>query len=327
MRGPAPDAGRALEPSVRRTLEASYHTDLSAVRVHTGPAAADAARAAHANALTAGSHIVFGRGQYDPQSPRGMARIAHEVAHTIQQRRGHGSLDAGARRRAEREADQAAAAAARGGQATLSMGTAGVVQRQEAGSTPTFITDSPEFQLQLDPEIQAMMLQNYVRWWLGSSITEGEPAAESEPETGAAGTGQTATGPVVPEPHPLPPDFFQPYNPADLGVEPDIGAILSPYNIRNVPPGARDVDAAMTIFQQNARFVSILPDLRAAAPGFLRPLIPGDWRTSIAEALTAATLNAQLKHDYPTPIEAADLSFYRMTGVSPVYIPIPGFSF
>jgi hypothetical protein len=47
----------------------------------------------------------------------------------------------------------------------------------------------------------------------------------------------------------------------------------------------------------------------------------------MAEAFTAATLNAQLKSDFPTPIEAADLSFYRMTGVSTTYIPIPGFSF
>jgi hypothetical protein len=312
---------------VRRTLEASYRTDLSGVRVHTGPSAAAAARSAGANALTVGSDIVFGRDQYDPHSSRGIGRIAHEVAHTVQQRRPTDLRDAGARRRAEREADRAAEAAAGGGRAHISMQTGGVVQLQEAGRTPTFVTDSPEFQLHLDPEIQAMMLQNYVRWWLGSSITEGEPASESEPEAEAAGAGEPTAAPSVPPPHELPPDFFQPYDPADLGVEPDVGAILSPYNVRNVPLGARDVDAATRIFQQNARFVSILPDLRAAAPGFLRPLIPGDWRTSIAEALTAATLNAQLKHDYPTPIEAADLSFYRMTGVSTTYLPIPGFSF
>ena len=71
----------------------------------------------------------------------------------------------------------------------------------------------------------------------------------------------------------------------------------------------------------------MLPDLRAAAPGFLRPLIPTDWRRSMAGAFTAATLNAQLRHDYPTPIELSDQFYLNVTGVSTVYIPIPGFSF
>src|SRR4030095_8545562 len=215
--------------------------------------------------------------------------------------------------------------------ANVSMQTPGMMQRQEAGQTGLGgrpfrpFTSQPEFQLHLDPEIEAMMLQNYVRGLVSSSITEGEPSGGPQPTTGGD-TGET-TGQTVPVPHELPSSFFQRYDPETIGVEPDVGAILAPYHARNVPLGARDVDAATTIFRQNYAFVNTLPDLRDAAPSFLRPLIPSHWLRSMAEAFTAATLNAQLKSDFPTPIEADDLSFYRMTRVSTTYIPIQGFSF
>ena len=325
------DRGQPLDAGVRRTLEASFHTDLSGVRVHTGPTATEAARHAKANAFTVGSNIVFGREMYVPHTRTGFERIAHEVAHTLQQRSGRGALTMSAHARAEHEATSAAASVVAGRRADVSMPAAGVMQRQEAGETSLGgrpfrpFTSQPEFQLHLDPEIEAMMFQNYVRWWVSSSITEGEPSGGTEQTTGGE-AGET-TGQTVPVPPQLPPRFFEPYDPETIGVEPDVGAILAPYNMRTVPLGSRDVDAATTIFRQNYAFVNALPDIRDAAPSFLRPLIPSHWRRSMAEAFTAATLNAQLKHDYPTPLEAADLSFYRMTGVSTTYIPIPGFSF
>ena len=58
-----------------------------------------------------------------------------------------------------------------------------------------------------------------------------------------------------------------------------------------------------------------------------RPLVRAVFALMIAATLGAFVLAQQLKSDFPTPIEAADLSFYRMTGVSTTYIPIPGFSF
>ena len=323
--------GQPLDAGTRRMLEASFHTDLSRVRVHTGAVASEAARHANANAFALGSDIVFGREMYAPHTRIGFERIAHEVAHTLQQRNGRGPFNMSTHARAEGEATSAAAAVVAGQPANVSMQTAGMMQRQEAGQTGLGgrpfrpFTSQPEFQLHLDPEIEAMMLQNYVRWWVSSSITEGEPSGGPQPTTGGD-TGET-TGQTVPVPHELPSSFFQRYDPETIGVEPDVGAILAPYNARNVPLGARDVDAATTIFRQNYAFVNALPDLRDAAPSFLRPLIPSHWRRSMAEAFTAATLTAQLKSDFPTPIEAADLSFYRMTGVSTTYIPIPGFSF
>jgi len=56
----------------------------SDVRVHTGPAAASAARAVGARAFTVGRHVVFGEGAYQPGTPSGQRLLAHELAHTAQ---------------------------------------------------------------------------------------------------------------------------------------------------------------------------------------------------------------------------------------------------
>jgi hypothetical protein len=63
------------------------HDDLppaEGVRVHTGPAAADTAERAGANAVTVGSHIAFAPGAYAPHSPAGRRLLRHEIAHATQ---------------------------------------------------------------------------------------------------------------------------------------------------------------------------------------------------------------------------------------------------
>ena len=77
--------GRALDRSVAATL-APTMGGLDDVRIHTGEGAAAMARAVSARAFTVGSDIYFGRGEYNPGTADGNALIAHEVAHTIQQR-------------------------------------------------------------------------------------------------------------------------------------------------------------------------------------------------------------------------------------------------
>jgi hypothetical protein len=79
-------AGRPLERSVSQTLGAGMGTSVEDVRVHTGEGAAALARAVSARAFTVGSDIYFGNGEYRPGTSDGNALIAHEVAHTIQQR-------------------------------------------------------------------------------------------------------------------------------------------------------------------------------------------------------------------------------------------------
>ena len=74
-----------LPPAVRSLLEPWFGRDLSAVRVHTGPAAAESALAVGAAAYTVGRHIAFAPGHYAPHSEDGRRLIAHELTHVVQQ--------------------------------------------------------------------------------------------------------------------------------------------------------------------------------------------------------------------------------------------------
>ncbi len=78
-------SGSALPDAVRGRFESSLGADLSAVRVHTGAASAEAASAVGARAYATGNDIHFGAGQYAPADPFGVHLLAHEVAHTVQQ--------------------------------------------------------------------------------------------------------------------------------------------------------------------------------------------------------------------------------------------------
>jgi hypothetical protein len=69
-------------------LVAAAPVDFSQVRVHSDPLAAAAANAVNAFAFTAGSHLVFGPGQYAPQAASGRELIAHELTHVLQQGKG-----------------------------------------------------------------------------------------------------------------------------------------------------------------------------------------------------------------------------------------------
>lgn len=335
---PGGGPGRPLDAGLRRSMEAGFGTSLSDVRVHTDPASAEAVRARRARALTMGRDVFFAPGAWAPATGAGRRLLAHELAHVLQQRRGNpaGEPVAAAYDAAEREGRAAAGTVAGGGRFRPERRAAGLVQHQDAdaGSSPVF-SDRPEFQLQLDPEIEAMMLRHHLRWWLGITLAgdvpspdaaggdEGSTAGVPSPDLDLAPT-PSAPGSDMPD---LPSGIFDPIDPEVLAIGEDVGGVLAPYNLRGVPLGARDVDAALEVYRRNAGFVSLLPDLRDLAPDFLRPIIPDDWRRSIAVGLTSATLNAQLRGDWPTPLEAADESFLRLTGVSTTYLPLPSISF
>jgi len=82
--------GSPLPDPARGRFESSLGTDLGDVRVHTGAASAGAAEGLGARAFATGQDIHFGAGQYQPDDPFGMHLLAHEVAHTVQQRSGGG---------------------------------------------------------------------------------------------------------------------------------------------------------------------------------------------------------------------------------------------
>jgi hypothetical protein len=82
----ASSSGEALPDDVRGRFEGAIGEDLSGVRVHTGNESADAAEAVGARAYTVGQDIHFSAGAFAPSDPAGLHLLAHEVAHTVQQR-------------------------------------------------------------------------------------------------------------------------------------------------------------------------------------------------------------------------------------------------
>lgn len=81
--------GAPLPPAVAARLSAAFGgADLSAVRVHTGPAAVTAAEAISARAFTVGNDVVFGREGLHPETPSGLALLAHELTHVLQHQEG-----------------------------------------------------------------------------------------------------------------------------------------------------------------------------------------------------------------------------------------------
>ena len=77
-------AGRPLDDSTRQAMETRLGADLSAVRVHHDEAAAASADALGARAFTDGTHIAFGRSQYQPAQGAGQSLLAHELSHITQ---------------------------------------------------------------------------------------------------------------------------------------------------------------------------------------------------------------------------------------------------
>lgn len=77
--------GQPLDPTTRAFMESRFGADFSGVRVHTDGKAAESAQSVNALAYTVGRDVVFGAGQYAPQSSTGQRLIAHELAHIVQQ--------------------------------------------------------------------------------------------------------------------------------------------------------------------------------------------------------------------------------------------------
>src|SRR5262245_26874431 len=70
----------------RSRLSEAVPGDFGGVRIHTHAAAAHAAQAIGARAYTFGQDIAFAPGEYDPSTTRGRHLLAHELAHTQQER-------------------------------------------------------------------------------------------------------------------------------------------------------------------------------------------------------------------------------------------------
>ncbi len=78
--------GQPLDPATRAFMEPCFGHDFSQVRVHADARAASSARAMNALAYTVGRDMVFGVGQYSPETGEGKRLLAHELTHVTQQR-------------------------------------------------------------------------------------------------------------------------------------------------------------------------------------------------------------------------------------------------
>jgi hypothetical protein len=76
--------GSHLPEQVRQRMETAMGHDFSHVRIHTGGTAGAQAKQINAHAFTAGSHIYFGSGEFQPGTTQGDRLIAHELTHVIQ---------------------------------------------------------------------------------------------------------------------------------------------------------------------------------------------------------------------------------------------------
>jgi Domain of unknown function (DUF4157) len=79
--------GQPLDPKARADMENRLGFDFSDVRIHTGDEAAKSAGAISAKAYTVGNEVVFGHGYFQPTSPAGRHRLAHELVHVQQLRK------------------------------------------------------------------------------------------------------------------------------------------------------------------------------------------------------------------------------------------------
>lgn len=76
--------GQPLSPVERSFFEPRFNRDFGHVRIHTDTPAAESAKSVDARAYTVSRNVVFGAGQYAPETADGKKLLAHELAHVLQ---------------------------------------------------------------------------------------------------------------------------------------------------------------------------------------------------------------------------------------------------
>jgi len=76
----------SLDLGTKEFMKSQFGYDFSNVRIHTGDLAERSAQSVSALAYTFENNIVFGKGQYAPETSKGRLLLAHELTHVIQQR-------------------------------------------------------------------------------------------------------------------------------------------------------------------------------------------------------------------------------------------------
>jgi len=85
--------GQPLDAETRAFMEPRFGQDFGKVRTHSDSNVALIAKALNAEAFTIGRDMVFGAGQYTPNTTEGKNLLAHELTHVVQQR--HNKIEHG----------------------------------------------------------------------------------------------------------------------------------------------------------------------------------------------------------------------------------------
>src|SRR5688572_14378903 len=104
---PGGAAGKSLPPSTQSQMESAFGTGFKDVNIHTDEEAAAKSRDLQAQAFTYGQDIYFNKGKFKPGTIEGDALLAHELAHTLQQK-DETNVGQDFEEQAEQEADDAA---------------------------------------------------------------------------------------------------------------------------------------------------------------------------------------------------------------------------
>jgi hypothetical protein len=171
--------GQHLDARSRTFMESGFGWSFSQVQVHTDGKAAESARAMNAQAYTVGQDLVFGAGQYAPNTRTGRRLLAHELAHVVQQARGGMSATSPMPDSAlESAADQTASAISQGSERVAVTGaSAPGLARQSTLRTPArnpSILSNEELEQEIDL-IRQWLLDNPV-----SSLENDQLMAELE---------------------------------------------------------------------------------------------------------------------------------------------------
>lgn len=170
-----PTSGQPLDLATRDLMESRFGHNFSHVRIHADEQAARHARVMRARAYTSGRDIVFGPGQYAPETNHGKKLLAHELAHVVQQSRGGNKP--GMNPNAHNELDAHAAAEAfaqKEGPVTVNSSTSVGL----ALAVDDWLNASPNYQTWSYTELLNEI--DEIQQWLGNQIESSEQSIRLE---------------------------------------------------------------------------------------------------------------------------------------------------
>ncbi len=143
-------AGSPIPDAVRADLERVFRTGLESVQIRSTESSAKAASQIGAKAFTVGQDIYFGAGQLDTATREGRELLAHEVAHTIQNKGQSATrppfelTESGDS--VEREADAAATSFSQGETFNVGQRGTGATVARDVGESPPSLSSKQYFQ-------------------------------------------------------------------------------------------------------------------------------------------------------------------------------------